>query len=165
MAERLIDLLLRLTGRERLLLLLLVLVALPAGLWFGVAEPLMARKAAAHAAFEEAQVLHVWVVERAQEAASLTPADEAQRADDPIGLSAIEQSLREAGLRGDVTALTNDGQGGVTLRFDSVVFQKFGAWLEGIAPQWGYSLSDLRIEATEDEARVFVELRAQPGEG
>ena len=161
MSARLIDLLVKLAPRERVLLGLLVLVVLPGALWVAVLEPLAARRAQAGAELAEARALHDWVQARSTEMAALGQADNTgPRA--PVGLSALEQSLMAARLREAVTGLANGTDGGIELRFDAVEFGVFMAWLSAQDPGWGYDIASFRIGQTEEPGLVSAELRLRP---
>lgn len=156
-----IDMLLRLAPRERLLVGLLVGLVLPAALWISQGEPLLARRAAAFAALEEARALDTWVAAREAEALALAAlGDVGPRA--AIGLSALEQSLIAAGLRNLVTDLSNRGAGGIELSFDAVEFEALVAWLSESDPGWGYDIADVRITRGEEPGIVSADLRLEP---
>ena len=161
MRARLIDALVRLAPRERILLGILCLAILPGALWIAVLEPLAARRAEAAAALSEARALHVWVQARGAEMAALEQADNAgPRA--AVGLSGLEQSLISGGLRDAVAGLANAGDGAIELRFEAVDFTALMAWLSAQDPGWGYDITAFRIAQTEAPGRVAAELRLRP---
>lgn len=161
MMARGVDLLVRLAPRERVLLGLLVGVVLPGALWFGVLDPLAARRSQAAAALQEARALHDWVAARTAEMADL---DQGGRTGPraPVGLSALEQSLMSAGLRDVVTGLANRADGGIDLRFDAVEFGALMRWLSGQDPGWGYDIAALRVARGGEAGVVAAELRLSP---
>jgi len=59
--NRLIDMLLTRSPRERGLLALLALVVVPVGLWFGVLEPFSKARISSGAQLAEAQALNAWI--------------------------------------------------------------------------------------------------------
>ena len=86
MTGRMVERLLRLTGRERLLLGVMALVLL-LGAGVGLLWPLAERRAASAAALEEARALSAWVAARAEDARVLRSAAGPGPAE-PIGLAA-----------------------------------------------------------------------------
>ena len=168
MADRMIDLLLRLSPRERILLALMGAVLLPGALWLGVGEPLLARHAAAVEARHETQALGLWLVDRAAEQAQIAATTQGARAPggadpaNPIGISGLEQSLVAAGLRPQVSELSAQSGGAVRLRFDAVQFTRLANWLSASDPGWGYDIAALRIERTDAPGAVAADLTLDP---
>lgn len=161
MTDAFIEMLLRLTSRERGLLALLVFCAVPAALWFGLLEPLGQTRDAARTDLREAQALTEWVAGRAAEQALLgRPEDSGPRR--PIGSSGLEQSLISAGLRDLVSALTNRSQEEIEVRFDDVPFVDLVRWMDQSDPEWGYDIINLRLERTEAPGRVMADLVLAP---
>lgn len=150
-----------LTGRERLLLLLMALVALPLAILQFVLLPLHDARRAAEARLTEATALHQWV--QAQVAAlpvggSSAPAEP----NPPLGLAGIEQTLRAAGLRERLERFGN-GQGeNVVLTFTAVPFAELVAWLDSVTPHWGYRIAALRIDRAETPGTVTASLELAP---
>lgn len=161
MSARLIDLLVRLAPRERVLLGLLCLVILPGALWITVLEPLATRRAQAQTTLGETRALQGWVQSRSAEMGALAQADNAgPRA--PLGLSGLEQSLISGGLRTAVTGLANGTDGGIDLRFDLVEFAALMAWLDAQDPGWGYDIASFRIGQTEEPGIVSAQVQLRP---
>lgn len=161
MIDRLVDMLLRRSRRERWLLGLALALALPALAHALVIAPLQARHRAALAARAEAAALADWVVERAAEADRLATPDRRAPAA-PIGIAGLEQSLRAAGLRAAATELGSLGDGRVELRFDAVPFTDLAGWLSGSDPVWGYDIAAFRFERGAEPGLVAAELTLQP---
>ena len=165
MSDRLIDLLLRLSARERVLLALLGAVLLPAALWLGVVSPLQERHQAAQSSLAQAQALGDWVVARAGEydqiaqtvsgAAGLGPQP-------PIGISGLEQSLVQVGLREATAALAGQADGRIELRFDVVAFTRLADWLSASDPGWGYDIEAFWLERLETPGMVSADLTLRP---
>ncbi|MEO0370775.1 MAG: type II secretion system protein GspM, partial [Pseudomonadota bacterium] len=163
MSGRLIDFLLRLAPRERWLLALLFALVVPLGLLFGVLLPLKDAKANALTDRTEAVAINLWVQERVGEYQSLNSAP--RTGPQPaMGTSGIEQSLIEAGLRGDISDLSQDSAGQITLRFDDVRFTRLMTWLSETEPGWGYDVTQFRIEAVPEPANVAATLTLDPQE-
>ena len=164
--DKLTALLMERSRRERWLLAVLVLVALPLGLWQGVAVPLLDRQAAARAALAGTRATEAWVAEQAVLHARLMRAAGGGegRAAAPVGMSGIEAALREAELRDAVTELANTADGGITLRFDAVRFSRLAAWLSAQSGQWGYDLDAFTFERGAREDVVAADLRLVPAE-
>ncbi|WP_299297314.1 type II secretion system protein GspM [uncultured Tateyamaria sp.] len=157
MSARLIDLLSRLAPRERLLLAIMLGVALPAGLIFGLLLPLHDTRNAALDDRSDALALNLWVQARVVELQGL-PQPEETIVTAPIGTSGIEQALIERGLRDAVSQLSADSQGVVTLRFDEVRFGRLADWLSEAHPRWGYDIAALRLDAADTEGSVAAAL-------
>jgi general secretion pathway protein M len=164
MSGRLIDLLLRLSARERRLLALLALLALPAVLWLGLITPLQEARSRAFGQAAETRALGLWLVQRAGDQARLTRPESARRAP-PIGISGLEQSLVAAGLRGQVSRLGGTGDGRIELGFDAVEFDALAGWLSRSEPTWGYEIAALRLQRGAAPGQVAAELVLQPPEG
>lgn len=161
MSARLIEILMRLAPRERLLLGVLVLIILPVGIVLGVLLPLQDARENALAERTQAVALNLWVQDRVGEAKALeqSPQRGPTRA---VGTSEIEQDLIRVRLRDAVRELSSDSDGVVALRFDNVRFTRLADWLSGIDPAWGYDISVFRLEATETSGNVAATLTLVP---
>ncbi len=164
MSARLIDLLLRLAPRERLLLGLLFLVVLPAALAFGLLWPLAEARRDAGERLREAQALDAWVLARQAEKADLAGAAGPAATSEPVRASAVEKGLIAARLRPSLSALETRDRGEIALRFEMVNFTDLMRWLDGEDPGWGYEIAQLRIERTERPAMVSARLVLAPVE-
>lgn len=157
---RLAQALLDRTPRERVALGVLALVALPAALWFALAEPLLARREAARDALVLAEDERAWLAARLAEAAAL-PAPAASPP--PAGLAALEQRLTAADLAGGGRArLADAGGGAVTLALDAAPFARLMAWLDGIEAEAGYRLTALTLTPAAEPGRVDAQIRLEP---
>jgi general secretion pathway protein M len=160
-SARLIDMLLALAPRERLLLGLLAAIVLPLGILFGLLLPLYEAREEALARRVQAVALNVWVQDRVGEARALGQApDTGPRA--PVGTSEIEQDLISAGLRDAVRELSSDSDGVVALRFENVRFTALAGWLSGLDPDWGYDISAFRFEQTDTAGNVAATVTLVP---
>lgn len=143
LAYRLTDL----SARERVLVLALVAMAIPLAVAFLGVLPALEARSAARTAAAEAAALRDWV---AAQVTDLPPeglaAPAKAAAPAPIGLSGLEQSLLQAGLRDSVTQLANRPDGGVDLEFAAVDFARLMGWLHDTAPGWGYRVAAFRFE-------------------
>lgn len=148
------------TGRERILLGVLVGVLVPLGLVFGLLLPLAEQREAAERALANEEKLNVWVAARAAEAAKLAPAEPEAAKDipEPIGISALEQGLKKARLWPYVKRLEAQAQGGIALDFEEVVFTELMNWLERSHPRWGYEFDSFRMEPRAQSAMVKVSM-------
>lgn len=153
MTRILVEQLLRLTGRERALLLLMGLV-LACGAGAGLLWPLSERRAAAGAALAESRALEAWVTARVADAELLRSATGPGGATDPIGLAAVQRSLEGAGLIKSVTNLSARRGDGIELRFQAVSFDRLIAWLSQVEPVWGYRFATFRIARGSEEGLV-----------
>ncbi|MGP6086816.1 type II secretion system protein GspM [Antarctobacter jejuensis] len=155
-----VEQLLRLTGRERALLLLMALVLL-AGLAAGLLWPLADRRAAAEAALAEARALETWVAARSEEAALLRAASGPGPAA-PIGLAAVQRSLAQAGLSDSVETLSAFRGDGIEMRLEAVSFDRLIAWLTQVQPVWGYGFAGFRIEKGPEPGLVNARFELMP---
>lgn len=156
------DRLLHLTRRERLLLGALALVCLPLGIAFGLVLPLTEALARAEREAVEARQLYEWVRSEAQRLPLETVSSE-PGGTDPIGLSGLERSLVEAGLRDRIAELANSGGAGeVEVGFKPLSFTALAAWLETVEREGGYDIAALRFEAAEQSGEVTARLTLAP---
>ena len=167
MIEAAVQMLHGLSRRERALIGVLLALALPLGVAFGVVQPRLQARTETIERAEEAATLRRWAVEQAALYDRLVPEGEqpgAGGADGPIGLSGIEASLIEDGLRQRIDRLAEENDGRISLGFDSVNFQRLAAWLGRMRPFWGYDLVEFDFERTDEpgfvEARLVLETAA-----
>lgn len=161
---RLVYALAQLSTRERRLLALLGAVFVPLAVVFLAILPQVQARDAARSAAAEAEAMLVWVSGqvRALPAEGTAPVAEPSRVD-PIGISAIEQTLVQADLRGQVTDLSNRDDGGVNLAFEAVPFEALSDWLAATTPDWGYRIATFRIERTADAGLVRAAFELESG--
>ncbi|WGW05916.1 type II secretion system protein GspM [Tropicibacter oceani] len=159
--SRLLDFLLKLSPRERVLLGVTVGAVLPLGLVLGILMPLQAARMQAETAQAEAEALRDWVASRTAEAQGLTRAVPTRQAD-PIGLSGIEEGLIAANLRRDLSSIGTESGGVIALRFDNVDFVRLATWLSSSHPDWGYGLGTLRLEDIGIPSRVEARIELRP---
>ena len=162
MKRGLIDMLLHLAPRERMLLGLLVIIVLPVGIIFGVLLPLHEARERALSDRIEAFALNLWGQERVTEAEALAAVAPEITVRIDAGPSDIEQDLIDAGLRNAVQELRSDGEGVVDLRFDDVRFVRLAEWLSGLDPAWGYDIASFRFEPTDTSGNVAATLKLEP---
>lgn len=163
MIAALARLLARRSRRERALLGLLALVALPAGFAALVALPLIDARAAARAELDAARATQDWYRARQVEIAALPrPGEAAPVADSvaPVGLGGIEARLIEAGLRPSVTLLANASNGRVALSLQAVPFDDLMGWIDGL-PDAGYGLAAMQLTRA-SPGKVDAELQLGP---
>ncbi len=146
--------------RERLLLALLLLVALPVAFAALVMLPLRDALIAGRADLAEAQAARAWYAERQIEIAALPVAGVAPALATPVGLGGIEARLIDAGLRDAVRLLAPAPGGGVSLGLDAAPFDVVMAWVEGIGAA-GYRLAALSLEGAGD-GDVTAEIGLEP---
>ncbi len=156
----LVEQLLRLTGRERVLLLLMSLVLL-AGLAAGFLWPLADRRVQAEAALAEARALETWVAARSEEAALLRAASGPGPVA-PIGLAAVQRSLEQAGLSERIETLSAFRGDGIEMRLEAVSFDRMIAWLTQVQPVWGYRFAAFRIEKGPEPGLVNARFELLP---
>ncbi len=150
--------------RERLLLALLVLGAVPLAFVALVALPLLDARAVARADLAAAQATRGWYAARQTEIAALPRMDAAvpgaeSRA--PVGLGGIEAQLIDAGLREAVTLLANAQNGRVALTLGPVSFDPLMGWLAALEAGAGYRVLNLRLERAMP-GQVSAELQLEP---
>ena len=164
MSGRLIDVLLRLAPRERVLLGVLLLVSLGVGIGYGIVWPLAEDRRAAQSDLLQTLALDAWVVERSEELAGLDRPAAVAKAEGPVGASAIEQGLIERQMRANLSRLETREGGEIAMRFDLVPFTEFMRWLDAVDPVWGYEIEQLRIERTDRPAMVEARLTLVPAQ-
>lgn len=167
MTDRLAALIMRLSRRERWLLLAALLVALPVGLALGLAQPLNAQRLAAEARMIDAQAQRDWLRLRQGElaelpAAVMAPAQETTVETRPIGLGGIEARLTEAGLRANVAAIAAPSRGEVVIQLQGVRFGNVMRWIEMVEAEAGYELGSLRLRRGDEPGKVSAELQLVP---
>lgn len=160
MSGPLVEVLLRLSARERLLLLLMALVV-AAGVGAGLLWPLVDRRAEAERALAEARALSRWVDARAEEMALLRSAT-GPGPSEPIGLAAVQRSLEGAGLIEKVATLSARRGGGIELRLEAVAFDRLIGWVTQVEPVWGYRFAEFRIERGAEEGLVTAQFEIVP---
>lgn len=160
MTHPVVDWLLRLTGRERALLLVMAL-CLVAGVGAGLLLPLADRRAAAEARVAEARALDVWIAARTSEAGRLRAAAGPGPVP-PIGLAALQRSLEQARLIDRVATLSARTGGGIEMRFEAVDFDSLIAWVTQVEPAWGYAFAALRIERGTEPGLVTAQIEIVP---
>jgi len=165
MSARWMQFLAGLQRRERILIALLIVVALPVGLVQGVALPLLARHDAARAAVAEAMALQRWLQERQLQLALLPAADDSPARmsnTPPASLSTLEAGLVEAGLRDSLVTLANPSAANIALRFDDVAFTQLMPWLDAVETGLGYRVSLLRLSQGALPGAVDADVQLEP---
>lgn len=132
--------------RERGLLALLVVLALPVAFVGMVVLPLIDAHAAARAELDTARAQRAWYQARQAEIALLPVPGAPQPVDHPapVGLGGIETRLIDAGLRPSVRLLQNAQGGAVSIELQAVPFDALMAWLD-LVGQGGYAVAALRL--------------------
>ena len=161
MTARFIDMLLQRSPRERALLGLLIFVFLPIVVFFSLLLPLRDAQDTAKQQQQDAIALHRWVNERVLEKSNLAQAPDNVEVD-PIGSSAIEQSLIDAGLRSAISDLSVSDDGTIDLRFEQVRFTTLANWISANNRTWGYAMASFRFEATQTTGKVSATLTLSP---
>lgn len=134
----------QLSERERFLLGVMTLVALPLAVFFLGVQPLLdARDTAARQA-QEAAALRDWVAAQVRVFPEDAQAQAAQTSG-AIGITGIEDGLVAWGVRDAVSQLANRDNG-VDIAFDAVPFDLLGQWLVSQTPDWGYDIRAFRVE-------------------
>ena len=168
MIERLAMQIMRLSRRERWLLLAALLLALPLGLALAVAEPLTERRLAAEDRLSGAQAQRDWLEARLAELAALpearaaAPAQVQEVETRPVGLGGIEARLTEGGLRERVVALAAPARGEVMIQLEDVPFGQLMGWVETVEQEAGYELGSLRLRRGSEAGAVDAELQLEP---
>ncbi|MGV6848429.1 MAG: type II secretion system protein GspM [Marinibacterium sp.] len=167
MMAKLASTLSRLSSRERLLLILLGLVAVPVALVFAVALPLIEHRDRARAALTDSRALLTWVAARDSQWQAQT-ANRATSAAAPLAaasLADLEAALLEAGLSRSVDTLENGHGDAVSIVLGSAQFVAVGAFLEQTETALGYDIARLRITAADTPGQVDVVLDLEPVRG
>jgi len=164
MSDRIADFLLAQSRRERLLLGLLVGVVFPLALGFLWVAPQIEKQRTAQRQAAAAIDMRNWVQQQVAEVAAIKKEMPQSTTDQKptIGISGIEETLRGADLRADVTRLSNREGGGVELAFDRVEFSVMARWLDQNAQNWGYDIRNFRFEQTDRDGIIAAEFLLEP---
>lgn len=160
MTARLASVLLAMSPRERWLLAGLFALVLPVAILFLWLVPLSENYAQARTNLQTAQDMHQWVSKMAEQDAALRRLEPEQNGTTQaaIGISGIEESLKQAGLRQAVTQLARRDAGAITLRFEAVDFTQLAQWLDASKPVWGYRIDSFQFERSQRAGLVAAEL-------
>jgi len=148
----LVDLLAARTARERVLLSVLVLIALPLLAYFLVLAPVQTARDTALQARDDALALNAWVAARVADMPAISAPQ--TKPTEPIGATGIEQTLISAQLRPSVTQLVEQDNGTVELRFDAVTFVQIASWVSAQSRDGGYELDRFDMRALETTGKV-----------
>ena len=158
----LIDALVALSRRERRLIGLLLGIGLPV-LLFAALEPLVAQRSTAARSLATAEDLSRWIGTQARRyPAPAGPVDTPSAPRPAPGMAGLEQSLVAAGLRDQVTNLSNRRENAVELRFDSVGFAAVMRWLSDVETTAGYQPASFTLEALETPGLIAATLVLEP---
>lgn len=157
--ERAIFLLLGLSSRERWMLAGLFGLVLPLAVIFLWILPLSELRTNGVRNLKEAKILNSWVIERNAEDVILRSMQPTAQTNEvaAIGISAIEESLKQANLRDAVTRLAGGDEGAIELKIEDVDFQMLTQWLSETEPNWGYQIASFRFERTDRAGLVTAE--------
>ena len=150
------------SGRERSLILVLLLVVAPLGLWFLVAAPLLDARDSAVARLAEARTLDAWVRARDGEWSARTGTAGPSATIAPVGLSGLDRALTEAGLRETATRLENARNGAIAIRLEEAEFALVGPFLEAVERSLGYDIGSLRLLREDAAGLVTAEMELTP---
>ncbi|PWE27779.1 type II secretion system protein GspM [Pararhodobacter marinus] len=164
MIAALARLLARRSKRERTLLALLALGAVPVAFVGLVALPLIEARAAARAELDAARATRDWYAARQVEIAALPAPDTAAPATEPpapVGLGGIEARLIAADLRDAVSQLANAPDRGVRLSFAEAPFAGVMDWVDALGDGSGYRVAALTFERV-SPGLIDAEIRLEP---
>jgi len=160
------DMLIQRSRRERWLLGVMVLVAVPFLYVYGVVLPLNERHMRAQAALEEAAALERWLHVRRAELQSLPPPPEDAPGTDaarPVpGLGEIETRLEEAGLQAAASQIATADEGGVELRMEDAAFTGLMAWLDALEAETGYQVARMTLQRGSRSGLVEADILLRP---
>ncbi|WP_397544514.1 type II secretion system protein GspM [Roseovarius salis] len=167
MISALSDMLVARSRRERWLMALLVLVALPFGYVYGVVLPLNAQYERVQAELEDAVALERWLLERRAELESLPPLPENSPGESngtrPVpGLGGIEERLRAAGLDDSLDQLASAEGEGIELKLDDAIFTDLMRWLDALESETGYRVERLALQRADRPGRVEADMLLRP---
>lgn len=164
MIERLGALIENLSMRERVMLGFLVLIVLPVATIFLVVLPLNAAVKTQNTALADAQKEQQWVQSQTMQAKrlGLGQVQSSRQVQDPLGLSGLEESLRNARLRQSVGRMANREQGAVEISFEQVEFSQLANWVNANQDNWGYDIQTFRIDKHTRTGFVDAEFYMEP---
>ena len=137
----------QLSDRERVLLALMSLIAVPVGVVFLAILPMLEARDVAAREAREAEALLEWVADRVREMPVDAGTSQGAATPSTIGIAGIEDSLVDVGLRDQVVTLANRNDGGVDLTLEGAPFDTLSSWLRDSQLGWGYQLVAFRFEA------------------
>lgn len=151
------DALLSLSRRELRLIGVLAGAVVPLAVIFLLLAPMVQSQREAARELESRRAQLEWIETQAR---LHPPVPEREGAPAPSGggLSGLEESLVSAGLRRQVSALTNRRDGAVELRFDEVAYGALMPWLAQLARDVGYAPATFTIEAAPTPGMVSAML-------
>lgn len=105
--------------------------------------------------------MSAWVSDQATVSAALLARvpQESTQSVGVIGISGIEKTLQDSGLRPFVTRLAARDGGGVELALEGVEFRSLSDWLDAVEPGWGYTLQSFRFEASDTPGTILAEFQ------
>lgn len=164
--ERLVSFIIALSQRERWLIAGLFGFALPLAAVFFWILPLAEARTNAKSLLGQASALQQWVQTKTVENAVLAAQQPQGKSTGKaiLGISGIEESLKQAGLRDAVDRLAARDAGAIELRFKDVEFDKLTDWLTEIEPVWGYAINTFRFERTDRLGLVSAEFLLAVGQ-
>ena len=141
----------QLSGRERMLVAALFLIVVPVAAVFLGIMPLMEARDKAQNKTRENQILLDWVSDQVRQMPVGAGTEEKAQdlGSNAIGLSGVEQSLVDAGLRDQVSQLSDKGDGGIDLVLENAPFELVGQWVDNVAPIWGYEIAAFQFDLVE----------------
>lgn len=155
-----------LAPRERVILIVGMLVLTLLLIWLAIIEPLANRRASLHTEVAMLSAEHDWMQQVATEVRRRGAAQSGSGGGVPAGngsvLTLVEVSANAAGIRDAMQRIQPEGQG-ARLWFDSVAFDALMRWLAELEQRQGLQISQLSVDAGAEpglvSARVLVESR------
>ncbi|WP_022963364.1 type II secretion system protein GspM [Halopseudomonas pelagia] len=155
-----------LAPRERVILIVGMLVLALLLIWLAIIEPLANRRASLHSEVATLSADHDWMQQVATEVRRRAAAQSGSGARAPAGngsvLTLVEVSANASGMRTSMERIQPEGQG-ARIWFDSVSFDALMRWLAELEKRQGLQISQLAVDAGSEpgqvSARVLVESR------
>lgn len=154
-----------LAPRERVILIVGMLVLAVLLIWLAIVEPLANQRASLHSEVATLSADHDWMQQVATEVrrrAAAQPGSGAGKLGNGSVLTLVEVSANASGIRGAMERIQPEGQG-ARLWFDRVSFDALMRWLAELEKRQGLQISQLAVDAGSApglvSARVLVEPR------
>ena len=164
MIDRIVSLLLTRNARERGLIGVLAVLVLPIAAIFLLVLPSLQALDDAQQDIQVARSENIWVVQQAQKNGVKIPSGPTREKIDPLGLSGLEEILRNAGIHQSVGRMANRDAGAVEITFEQVEFAQLARWISVNQGSWGYDIQTYRIDEHIREGFVDDEFYLEPME-
>ena len=164
MVDRFVSLILSRNVRERVLIGALVMVVLPMAAIFLLVLPSLQALSNSHQDVQAAHLESTWVAQKVRDNGAVRVSGPKREKIDPLGLSGLEEVLRNAGLHQSVGRMANRDAGAIEITFEQVEFEQLARWVSVNQSSWGYTIQTFRIDDHIRDGFVDAEFHLEPME-